>query len=217
MQLAEPSVMDKDGNVITTGMSVSATIQNPPVFPVIADGVLAHTSGGGEQTTMIPIPNVNCDHCVLQVIEFMAQHGPDYFYRHCADLKITADPGKPIFDPTGMGGGGSGGGGAGGASGGSGTGGAASGAAGAATAGSASGGVPGASGAAGTTSTAGSAPVTGGSSTGGSGVGPGPAAAEDDGSCSIARVGDERTSFTLLAGSLLLGLGWFARRRNRPE
>lgn len=222
MALAEPAVMDKDGKVITTGMSVSAAIQNPPVFPVLADGVLPHTDGGGEQSAMIPLPNVNCDHCVLQVIEFMAQHGPDYFYRHCADLKITADPSKPAFDPNGMGGGGSGGsggggGGTGGASGGAG--GASGGAAGSASGGSSSGGVPATGGVAGSSSTAGSAPATAGTSTGtaGSGSGSTPAAAEDDGGCSIAHAGGARTSFTLLAGSLLLGLGWFARRRNRPE
>ena len=221
MALAEPNVLDKDGKVITTGMSVSAAIQSPPVFPVLADGLLPHTDGGGEQSAMIPLPNVNCDHCVLQVIEFMAQHGPDYFYRHCADLKITADPSKPLFDPTGMGGGGSGGsggGGAGGASGGAG-GGASGGVAGSATAGGPGGGAPTTGGVAGSTSTAGSAPTTAGTgiSTAGSGTGSTPAAAEDDGGCTIARIGDERTSVTLLAGSLLLGLGWFARRRNRPE
>lgn len=220
--LKEPDVLNGQGMVITTGNSVSAKIQSPVVFPVLADGILAHTAEfNGDQTAMIPIPNVNCDKCTLQVIEFMAQHAPDYFYRHCADLKITADPGKPIFDPTGMGG--SGGGGAAGAAG---SGGAAGGSSGAAagsggssagtstggtlgTAGSSSGGAPGT---AGTTSTAGSGTGTAGSA----GVTP-PANAEDEGSCSVARVGDERASFALLAASLLLGLGWFARRRNRPE
>jgi hypothetical protein len=223
--LKEPEVKDSQGNVITSGTSASAAIQDPPVFPVIADGVFPHTSGGGEMMTMIQLPNVNCDKCTLQVIEFMAQHGPDYFYRHCADLKITADPAKPIFDPNGMGGGGAGGtggggtGGAGGASGGAG--GASGGAAGSATGGSSSGGAPATGGVAGSNSTAGSAPTTAGTSTGAAGTGTGtgstPAATEDDGSCTIARAGGARTSFTLLAGALLLGLGWFARRRNRPE
>jgi hypothetical protein len=213
--LKEPEVKDDEGNVITEGNSASAAIQNPPVFPVLADGIFPHTSGGGEFETMIQLPNVNCDKCTLQVIEFMAEHSEPFFYRHCADLKITADPGKPIFDPSGMGGGGMGG--SGGAAGSGGSGGAAGGAAGAATAGSASGGVPSSGGVAGSTAMAGTAPVTAGTGTAGSGLGNGPAAPEDDGGCSIARVAGERTSFTLLAGGLLLGLGWFARRRNRPE
>jgi hypothetical protein len=189
MTLQEPAVMDEDGKVITNGTSASAVIQSPPVFPVIGDGILAHTSGGGMQTGMVALPNVNCDHCVLQVIEFMAQHGPDYFYRHCADLKITADPGKPIFDPSGMGG-----------TGGTGSGGAA-GAGGAGTAGSPAGGTPGTAGAPG-----GGSPGTAGSPTGGtlgtagsvtSGGAPraagtgtsGGGDAEDDGSCSVSSVG----------------------------
>jgi hypothetical protein len=39
---------------------------------------------------------VTCDHCTLQVIEFMSQHGAPCFYHHCADISIKA--GKP---PTG--------------------------------------------------------------------------------------------------------------------
>jgi hypothetical protein len=220
--LKEPDVLNAQGQVITSGNSVSAKIQSPVVFPVLADGILAHTAAfNGDQTAMIPIPNVNCDKCTLQVMEFMAQHGPDYFYRHCADLKITADPAKPLFDPSGMAGGG--GGGAGGAAGSGGVGGSAAGAGaggGGASAGTASGGVPSSS--AGTTSGgvaggAGTAPTTAGTAAGGSAAVTPPASAEDDGGCSVARAGKQRDSFAALAGSLLLGLGWFARRRNRPE
>jgi hypothetical protein len=50
--------------------------------------------------TDIDIPNVNCPKCTLQIIEFMAEHGlnPDggYFYHHCADIQVIADPAKPI-------------------------------------------------------------------------------------------------------------------------
>lgn len=91
--------------VTNNGISVSAPFENPAVFPVLADDLFDHTSG----TTPIPfstqvmLPNVNCTKCTLQVIEFMAQHGANpgggYFYHHCADLAITADPSMPIFDP----------------------------------------------------------------------------------------------------------------------
>jgi hypothetical protein len=50
--------------------------------------------------TDIEIPNINCPKCVLQVIQFMADHGlnreGDYSYHHCADVAIAADPAKPI-------------------------------------------------------------------------------------------------------------------------
>jgi hypothetical protein len=52
-------------------------------------------------STSIMIPNLTCAKCTLQVIEFMAPHtfndGGGYFYHHCADLKITADPALPLF------------------------------------------------------------------------------------------------------------------------
>jgi hypothetical protein len=81
--------------------SVSAQIQNPAVAPVVADGVFPHTEEGtGMFETDITIPNLNCRNCVLQVIEFMAEHGKntdgDYSYHHCATVNITADTGKPL-------------------------------------------------------------------------------------------------------------------------
>lgn len=72
----------------------STIIQDPPVFPVLADGVFPHTKPlSGPQTIQIKLPDgVTCDHCTLQVIEFMSEHGLNdpggCFYHHCADLAI---------------------------------------------------------------------------------------------------------------------------------
>lgn len=222
--LKEPVVKNMAGMVLTPitgpGDSASAEIQNPPVFPVLADGAFAHTSGGGMFMTSVTLPNVNCERCTLQVIEFMAKHGPDYFYRHCADLKITADPGKPIFDPGGMGGAG-GSGGAGGMAGSSATGGAGNGAGGSATTGGSASGMAGtaAGGAAtgGVTASAGAPGVAGtAAATAGTGASA-PADASDEGGCAVAPLPAKRgTVLSLLAG-LVLGLAGFARRRNRAE
>lgn len=83
-------------------ISVSAEI-SPAQPPVLADGLFPHTE---RQQTPIPwetdvkLPNINCDQCTLQVIQFMAEHGlnkdGDYSYHHCATLKITANPALPI-------------------------------------------------------------------------------------------------------------------------
>src|SRR6188768_1526990 len=159
---ADNVVKDASGMVLlptSTGMAATAEYQTNPVFPVLADNLFPHTSGAmfsGE----ITLPNVNCDKCTLQVIEFMANHGSNgpkagFFYHHCADLKITADTSKPIFDPTA--GSGAGGGSSGGAAG-------TPGAAGASVAGS--GGAPVSSGGTGGAS-GGSAPVGGASTSGG--------------------------------------------------
>lgn len=82
--------------------SQSAVIQNPPVAPVLLDGIFAHTERPAQNfEAQIPIPNINCQNCVLQVIQFMADHpgiGVDggHSYHHCAVLNITADATKPI-------------------------------------------------------------------------------------------------------------------------
>lgn len=81
--------------------STSAAIQTPAAPPVLADGLFAHTERPmGLWEADIAIPNINCRGCVLQVIQFMAEHGRnpdgDFSYHHCATVNITADPAKPI-------------------------------------------------------------------------------------------------------------------------
>jgi len=227
-------VKDASGKVLPPagpGMSATADYQTTPVFPVLADNLWAHTSDMKTFSTEITLPNVNCDKCTLQVIEFMAEHasnGPKagYFYHHCADLKITADTSKPIFDPTaggGAGGGSSGGaGGAGGSAGASvgGTAGAVAGGSGGtvgAAAGSATVEVVGGGGAVGVA--AAGAPVTAGSASAAAGAamatgGMGPASTgdgADPGGCALST--HAAGSKPLL--SLLLGLLALGRRRNR--
>jgi hypothetical protein len=80
---------------------VSAAIQKPERPPVIADGLWAHTERPTAPfETDIELPNINCEKCTLQIIQFMAEHGRnrdgDFSYHHCADLKITADRTKPL-------------------------------------------------------------------------------------------------------------------------
>ena len=81
--------------------SVSAAIQKPERPPVIVDGLWAHTERPTAPfETDIEVPNINCEKCTLQIIQFMAEHGRnrdgDFSYQHCADLKITADRSKPL-------------------------------------------------------------------------------------------------------------------------
>lgn len=78
----------------------SAEIQNPPVYPVMADGMLVHTAGfSGAQSFTFKLPSdVTCtSNCVLQVAEFMSEHGLNNpggcFYHHCANITIAAGGG----------------------------------------------------------------------------------------------------------------------------
>ena len=67
-------------------------------------GALAHTTTprNTEWKLEVMLPNLNCEKCTLQVIQFMAQHalnpGGGFNYHHCADLQITADPSLPPAD-----------------------------------------------------------------------------------------------------------------------
>lgn len=82
--------------------SVSAKIDPNPRPPVLADGLFVHTERvppGHIWETDVRIPNIDCENCTLQVIQWMADHSfnPEggYTYHHCAELKITADPAMP--------------------------------------------------------------------------------------------------------------------------
>ena len=83
--------------------SLSAKIETNPQPPLLADGLWAHTEKPTKNwETEVTIPNINCDGCQLQVIEFMAEHPGvrqgGFSYHHCAVLDITADPSKPAED-----------------------------------------------------------------------------------------------------------------------
>jgi len=71
-------------------------IMSPPVYPVLADGMLPHTSAfSGPQSFTVQLPaNVTCNaNCVLQVTEYMQNHGAPCFYHHCADVVILPPDG----------------------------------------------------------------------------------------------------------------------------
>jgi len=100
----------------------ATTIMNPPVMPVLADGLFVHTGTlSGPQTAMVQLPaGFTCTNCVVQVIQYMANHGLNNpggcFYHHCATVTIadnvpTVDGPPTTGDDAGTGGGGGGGGG----------------------------------------------------------------------------------------------------------
>lgn len=86
--------------------SISGAIQSNPQMPVLADGLFSHRTRPAAGTPLPPfeadvdLPNINCEKCTLQIVQFMEDHGYNkdggYTYHHCADVKITADPAKPI-------------------------------------------------------------------------------------------------------------------------
>jgi hypothetical protein len=98
---ADPEAVTREG---TRGpISVSGKIDPNPKPPVLADGLFKHSerpTPGSLWETDVKLPNINCDKCTVQVIQFMEEHGlnkeGEFTYHHCADLKITANPSLPI-------------------------------------------------------------------------------------------------------------------------
>jgi len=95
---------DPEAEVDGTGRSVSAKIDPAPRPPVLVDGAFAHTTTprNTEWKMEVMLPNLSCEKCTLQVIQFMAQHalnpGGGFNYHHCAELQITMDPALPPAD-----------------------------------------------------------------------------------------------------------------------
>lgn len=75
----------------------SAPIEPSPSFPVLVDGALPHTSAmSGSQSIQVTLPpDVTCEECTLQIIEFMSNHALNVpggcYYHHCADISIAKE------------------------------------------------------------------------------------------------------------------------------
>jgi hypothetical protein len=84
---------------VTTGTTQcgSVPITQNPTLPLLADGVLVHTSAfSGQQTAQIPLPaGMTCNNCVVQVVEFMSNHAAPCFYYHCALVNVTTTGATP--------------------------------------------------------------------------------------------------------------------------
>src|ERR1700691_4951522 len=81
--------------------SVSSPIASQPKIPVLADGLFVHTTRATTPfETDVQLPNIHCEKCTLQIVQFMTEHGYNhdggYFYHHCAVLQITPDPTHPM-------------------------------------------------------------------------------------------------------------------------
>ena len=95
----DPMVMTRDTPKGPFSVSAAVADAKPPI---IADGLWPHTQKPAPMfwETDVKLPNINCVHCTLQVVQFMAEHPYNhdggYTYHHCADLRIKANPKLPI-------------------------------------------------------------------------------------------------------------------------
>lgn len=77
--------------VLNNGACGTAPVENPVAYPTVVDGLFEHSSAGsGDWSTSITVPSdLECDHCVLQLMQFMSKHPTPCFYYQCATLKIV--------------------------------------------------------------------------------------------------------------------------------
>ena len=78
-----------------------APIDANPAPPVLVDGLWQNqVRRTGPQDTLVRIPNIDCEGCFLQIIQFMEEHPGfregGFSYHHCAILNITADATLPM-------------------------------------------------------------------------------------------------------------------------
>jgi len=76
-------------------------IDENPRPPVLIDGLWENQERRtGPRETEVRIPNIDCEGCFLQVVQFMEEHPGfregGFTYHHCAVLNITADPNQPM-------------------------------------------------------------------------------------------------------------------------
>jgi len=81
--------------------SASGKIETDPQPPILVDGLWPHHERRtGIWETEIEIPNIDCENCFLQIIQFMEEHPGfregGFSYHHCAVLNIAADEEMPI-------------------------------------------------------------------------------------------------------------------------
>jgi hypothetical protein len=104
LAVEDRSELPPDPAVTTVGNDPcgSTEIQDPPIFPVLADNLLPHTTPfDAPQTFTVTLPSdVTCTRCTLQIIEYMSSHPRPCFYHHCADISIQGDPETPTSTPT---------------------------------------------------------------------------------------------------------------------
>lgn len=90
--LVDPAVVTANGDG-TSGNSISAATVDNGTGNVLMDNLFPRETVAGPAADPfsqdITLPNEPCEKCTLQVIQFMAQHGPGYFYHHCADIQIV--------------------------------------------------------------------------------------------------------------------------------
>jgi hypothetical protein len=87
-------LVDPDIDVDSSCNYAPGSVGNePPVYPVLLDNLYPRDNPGfGETFTHeVTLPDMECEKCTLQIIQFMTEHSQPCIYYHCADIAIVGD------------------------------------------------------------------------------------------------------------------------------
>ena len=82
--------IDMDGQDDFVDKTGPTDIVDPPVLPVLLDGIMDAPGGPGTYSVEVTLPDEPCDNCTLQLIQYMTDSNESYYV--CADLVIEAEP-----------------------------------------------------------------------------------------------------------------------------
>ncbi len=77
---------DDDGQDSFVDKTGPTDIVDPPVLPVLLDGIPDPTGGNDVFSVEVTLPDIECDNCTLQVIQYMTDDNEPYY--QCADLVL---------------------------------------------------------------------------------------------------------------------------------
>lgn len=85
---------DDDGQDDFADPTSDTDIVDPPVLPVLLDGIPDPAPGADEFSIMVTLPDIECDNCTLQLIQYMYDREQPMYYQ-CADLVLSGDSVQP--------------------------------------------------------------------------------------------------------------------------
>lgn len=91
---------DADGQDDFIDPTSESDIVEPPVLPILKDGIPDLSDGEDSFSVQVTLPTTPCDNCTLQLIQYMYDRAEPFYYQ-CADIVIAGEPGDP---PLGTGG-----------------------------------------------------------------------------------------------------------------
>ena len=123
---SDPQMAFEDRTVLTPGETITVeweeTIYHPGNFrwafspgntnafddnilvdDIPSDGgpgpTLGDPASWNQFSTQITVPDVECDDCVIQLIQVMTDRNPPTLYFSCADVRIRTNPDEPLPEP----------------------------------------------------------------------------------------------------------------------